>query len=122
MIVSQIYHSREDRIKDIHTDADRVQYDGKDEDRIQQLVDVLTEYNENLENELLNYLEEMNADADEDSVQRMRYARQMVVEKWALAQAALSKAAWVLRIDGNVAYERCINALKSDDAMDMRGL
>jgi hypothetical protein len=69
-----------------------------------------------------NYLAEIDRPVDEDSDSRMRYARREVVEKWAYAQAALSKVAWVLRFDGNAAFERLINAVKDGDTIDMRGL
>ena len=59
---------------------------------------------------------------DEDSESRMSYARREVIEKWAYAQAALSKVAWVLRFDGNAAFERLINSIKDGKVIDMRGL
>ena len=52
----------------------------------------------------------------------MSYARREVIEKWAYAQAALSKVAWVLRFDGNAAFERLINSIKDGKVIDMRGL
>lgn len=120
--VSKIYHSREDRISDLHDDKERVQYDADDVERIQNITNVIDEYEEELAAALDDYVEELESEVDEDSESRMRYARQMVVEKWALTQGALSKVAWALRFDGNQAYERMINALKTGEAMDMRGL
>jgi hypothetical protein len=120
--VSQIYHSREDRIKELHNESERVQYDGDDIKRVVDVTETFDHHGEQLWDALEDYAEELASEVDEDSESRMRYARQNVVEKWAFAQAALSKVAWVMRIDGNHAYERLINAIKSDEAIDMRGL
>lgn len=122
MVISRIYHSREDRISDFHGDSERVQYDGKDGDRINEVSDTLDTHEANLFCALEDYIQEVNAPVDEDSESRMRYARREVIEKWAMAQAALSKVAWVLRFDGNTAYERMLNAIKTGEAVDMRGL
>lgn len=122
MTVSQIYHSREDRINDLHSDSERVQYDKDDFKRVTDVTETFDQYGEQLWDALEDYIEELGSEVDEDSESRMRYARQMLVEKWAYAQAALSKVAWVMRIDGNLAYERLINAVKSDEPIDMRGL
>lgn len=122
MTISKIYHSREDRISDLHSDVERVQYDEDDVERIQTVTNVVDEYEEALAESLDDYVSELESEVDEDSDRRMQYARQMVIEKWALAQGALSKVAWTLRFDGNVAYERMINALKTGAAVDMRGL
>jgi hypothetical protein len=121
-MVSKIYHSREDRINDLHRDKERVQYDGDDIARVESVMDTFDEFAEGLYDALTTYSKELGAEVDEDSESQMRYARQNVVERWALAQGALSKVAWCLRIDGNTAYEKMIEALKSDQAMDMRGL
>ena len=122
MVVSRIYHSREDRINELHGDSERVQYDGKDAERINEVSDTLDTHEANLFVALEEYMNELGAPVDEDSDSRMRYARREVIEKWALAQAALSKVAWVLRFDGNAAYERMLNAIKTGEAVDMRGL
>ena len=121
-IISRIYHSREDRIAQLHGEEERVQYDGNDWGRIHDAVDVLSEHNENLENALCDYADETNTPVDEDSDAKMAYARREVIEKWAYAQAALSKVAWGLRFDGNAAYERLINAINEGGTIDMRGL
>jgi hypothetical protein len=122
LTVTKIYHSREDRIGDLHTDAERVQYDGKDAQRIQDVAETLTQFTVGLIDSLGSYRDEVIAPVDEDSESRMGYARRDLIEKWAMTQGALSKIAWALRFDGNTAYERAINAFKSDEAMDMRGL
>jgi len=120
--VSRIYHSREDRISELHNDKERVQYDKDDIIRLENVSEVLDTHEANLFEALEDYIKELESPVDEDSESRMRYARQMIVEKWAFAQAALSKVAWVMRIDGNQAYERLLNAVKTDKPIDMRGL
>jgi glycerate-2-kinase len=120
--VSRIYHSREDRISDIHGENDRVQWSGDELDKISELSKVVEQYSGKLTESVTEYHQAVAQDADEDYERNLRYARQEMIEKWALAQAAISKVAYVLRFDGNTAYERMINALKSGDAVDMRGL
>lgn len=124
MTISRIYHSREDRINEIHGRDERVSYDdpAKDYERVTACTDLVGEYTDDLMEALDEYSSEIIAPVDEDSESRMRYARQTIVEKWALAQGAISKVAWVLRINGNDAYEKMIEAIKTGAAMDMRGL
>lgn len=125
MVTGKIYYSREDRIRDLHGDEDRVSWDNptSDYEKINGCIDVLDEYIEELGGAAEDYASEViSADADEDAPARMAYARRELIESWALAQAALSKFAYVLRFDGNQAYERMINALKGGGAVDMRGL
>lgn len=114
-VVSKIYHSREDRISELHDGHERINYDGKDKERIEEITNVFDEYGEKFCDSLDKYVE---SEDDEE----LEYNRRNAIECWALAQAALSKAAWVLRFDGNKAYERMINALKTGAAADMRGL
>jgi hypothetical protein len=121
-MISRIYHSREDRINDLHTDEERVQYDAKDINRIDGVNDCVDEYVDELCTALEGYVDVLKGEPDEDTTSQMSYARREVIEKWALAQGALSKVAWVLRFDGNQAYERMIQSLQTSSAMDMRGL
>jgi hypothetical protein len=120
--ISRIYHSREDRVAELHSDDERVQYDKGDVDRITQVMDVLGEHSDNLLDALDDYSLEASSPVDEDSDSRMAYARRELIEKWAYSQGALSKVAWALRFDGNVAFERLINAIKNGETIDMRGL
>lgn len=113
--VSRIYHSREDRIADLHSGTERINYDGKDKPRIEEVTVIVDEYADKLCEALDKYVE---SEDDEE----LDYNRRNVIECWALAQAALSKTAWVMRFDGNMAYERMINALKTGASADMRGL
>jgi hypothetical protein len=121
-MIQKIYYSREDRINDIHDAKERVQYDGDDTRRVTSALELFDEYADKLYDGLEEYISEIKSEVDEDSESRMRYARQQVVEKWAMMQAALSKVAWVLRIDGNTAYERMINSIRTEEPLDMRGL
>ena len=118
--VSRIYHSREDRISELHDANDRLNYDGKDHMRAEDAANVLDEYT-NKCCEAIDAYSEAAGDADQ-SPEELDYARRNAIECWALAQAALSKVAWLMRFDGNKAYERMINALKTGAAADMRGL
>ena len=113
--VSKIYHSREDRIAELHDGNERIQYDGKDGVRITNMADCVDDYVSQFCDSCDQYI-----DSEDDREQEIN--RCNLIERWALAQAALSKAAWVMRLDGNIAYERMINALKTGAAVDMRGL
>jgi hypothetical protein len=115
MLVSKIYHSREDRVAELHDDVDRIQYDGQDGKRILELSDTVDQLTEKLCDALDQF-----TDSEDD--EELEYNRRTIIERWAIAQAAVSKVAWVLRFDGNVAYERMINAIKTGAAADMRGL
>lgn len=115
MLVSKMYHSREDRIAELHDGSERLNYDGQDAERITAVTDTVEDYAVKLCVALDKYTE---SEDDEE----LEYNRRNAIECWALAQAAISKAAWVMRFDGNVAYERMINALKDGSAADMRGL
>jgi hypothetical protein len=121
-MVSRIYHSREDRLSDLHADKERVQYDKDDLERIDDFSVIVDEYADELCSALEGYIEAIEAPVDEDTESRVSYARREVIEKWALMQGAVSKVAWGLRFDGNQAYERMIDAMKAGAAMDMRGL
>lgn len=113
--VSKIYHSREDRIADLHDGNDRIQYDGNDGQRLDEVMGCIDDYVGQLYDAMDRYM-----DSEDD--RELEVNRCNVIECWSLAQAALSKAAWVMRFDGNKAYERMINSMKTGAAADMRGL
>jgi hypothetical protein len=115
MLISRIYHSREDRVADLHDSNEQLNYDGHDGERLTDVADVV----DDLVGKFCEALDKYVESEDDDELE---YNRRNAIERWALAQAALSKAAWVMRLDGNVAYERMINALKDGSAADMRGL
>jgi hypothetical protein len=122
-LIGKLYHSREDRVAELNDELSRVQYDNLENDlaRIEEAGGAFVEYVDGLEDAITEYMESMQ-DTSEDAPSRMGYARRDLIEKWTLTQATLSKVAWVLRIDGNDAYQRMINALKNGEAVDMRGL
>lgn len=124
MPMDKLYHSREDRIADLHPEEDRVDFSDADRDaeKIEEAALTLDEHINSLEEALAIYSAELSAEIDEDSAAAMSYARRDMIEKWAMAQAALSKVGYVLRFDGNAAFQRIINALKDGQEVDMRGL
>lgn len=113
--VSKIYHSREDRIAELHDGNDRLQYDGNDERRIVEVMDCVDDYIGQMYDAMDRYM-----DSEDD--RELEVNRCNLIERWALSQAALSKLAWVMRFDGNGAYERMLNSMKTGAAADMRGL
>jgi hypothetical protein len=125
VIIGKIYHSREDRIAELNSEEARVQYKSATDDakRIQDAFECVDENINELDSAVADYLERIcTTDDDEDSPSLIRYSRRELVERWAFAQGALSKLAWVLRIDGNEATQRLVNALKEGKSMDMSGL
>lgn len=121
--IPKVYYSREDRVGELNDEMARVQYDNLENDieRIEEASGAFFDYSDELSDRIDKYLEAMSGE-DEDASSVMAYSRRELIEKWALTQATLSKIAWVLRIDGNDAYQRMMNALKSGEAVDMRGL
>lgn len=123
-LIGKIYFSREDRIAEILSEDARVQYQDANEDanRIQDAFGGLAEKIDELDDAVCDYLEVTLEDPDEDSAAKISYHRRQLIEQWTLAQGSLSKLAWVLRIDGNEAVQRMLNAFHSEQAMDMSGL
>lgn len=117
------YNSREEAVASVASDAERVQYDEGDADRIKDVAATFTHHAVELIESLGAYSKETQAEIDEDSELRMGYARRDLIEKWATAQLALSKIAFVIRVDGNTAYDRLVAALNIEGGnIDMRGL
>lgn len=123
MTVTRIYHSREDLIARLNNENDRVQWQDTEEDeaKIASASEAVAEFAEKLDAAVEDYLNAMYEE-DEDAPAHMGYSRREMIERWALMQASLSKLAWVLRFDGNEAYQRMINSLDKGDAVDMSGL
>ena len=129
--VIKVFYGREDRIAELNEEIDRVDYKdtSADAEKIDLAYDTIFDYTGELEEKVSDYLA---ASAEVDAVEEgeeadearagLLIARTELVETWALTQAALSKFAWVLRIDGNEAYHRMIDALKNRDTVDMRNL
>lgn len=118
-----MYNTREEAVASVADDSCRVQYDGKDYDRIKDIAGTLTHHMVELIESLGAYADETVTEVDEDSDSRMGYARRDLIEKWSTAQLALSKIAFVIRADGQTAYERLVAALNIEDGViDMSGL
>lgn len=122
-LIGKAYYSREDRVGELNNELCRVQYNDVDDDvkRVGEAYDAFDVYSEELCEAIEQYIDAMQ-EMGEDAPSIMGYARRELIEKWALTQATLSKIAWVLRVDGNDAYQRMINALHTGEAVDMRGL
>lgn len=122
-MVTKIYHSREDLVARLNSDSDRVQWQNTEEDekKIADVLETIVEYAEKLDAAGGDYLDSMYED-DEDAPSHMSYSRRELIERWALMQAALSKLAFVMRFEGNDAYQRMIESLDKGHSVDMRGL
>lgn len=117
------YNNREAAAANLSEESQRVQYDKGDLNRVADATAVVTQHTVDLIETLGHYAKETQAEVNEDSEARMGYARRSVIEKWATAQLALSKVAFVLRIDGDAAYRRLVEALSTENGnIDMRGL
>lgn len=121
--VVQIYHSRESRVGDLCEEEDRVQLEDAREDveKLKSAFGILFEQTDDLDSKGEDY---MLALLDEDGYNYVpiRTARNELIESWANAQLALSRLAWVLRLDGNDAYQRMVNARKHGLVVDMSDL
>lgn len=117
------YNSREEAVSSVSEDGQRVQYDEGDADRIKDVAGTFAHHTVELIESLGAYAAETKTEVDEDSELRMGYARRDLIEKWAVAQLALSKVAYIIRVDGNQAYDRLVAALNIEGGnIDMRGL
>jgi hypothetical protein len=117
------YNTREEAVASIADDSCRVQYDEGDYERIKDIAGTLTHHMVELIESLGAYADETRSEVDEDSESRMAYARRDLIEKWALSQLALSKVAFVIRTDGDTAFNRVVAALNIEGGnIDMRGL
>lgn len=121
-IDSRLYFSREDRVGDIYSHDDRVQYKDVAEDyaAVEEVIDHLDLAAGDLYSSVDEYfgaLQMPNA-----TPELIKSNRAALVHHWAEAQEALSRLGWVLRIDGNDAFQRIVEAKKNDLLPDMKGL
>lgn len=118
----KMYYSREDRLGDIFNENERAQYQkpGEDYQKASDTLEALDESLDDLYEQLIQYFTAV--EARDNDPQNIAFKRAEMVEGWSKAQAILSKFAYVLRIDGNDAYQRLINAIKEGNAVDMTGL
>jgi hypothetical protein len=115
--------NREEAVTLLSDEQQRVQYDEGDAERIIDVTGTFTHHAVELIGSLGDYAKETESEVDEDSESRMGYARRELIEKWAAAQLALSKIAFVIRLDGDAAYDRLVSALNIEGGnIDMRGL
>jgi hypothetical protein len=123
--VSRIYHSREDRVAEFHDkERDRLSTDPHHDSLLaDNLASDVWDYMEQLVSRLDNYADTCEGNRNEDDWDsRVEYARREVIERWAAAQSILSKVAFAMRFDGNLAFERLMDTLGTDVPVDMRGL
>lgn len=119
-MATQMYYSREDRIAEINGPEERVQYQDPGEDEFKSLDPVYATAEALLE--LEHSVQTFFTECKEGPPSAIKKSREELVYNWALAQASLSKVAWVLRIDGNDALQRLVTAIKNRNTVDMEGL
>lgn len=113
--------TRETMLSGICSDDHRVQYDGKDDPRIADIASGFTQAAVSMIESLGKYRDAMGAELNEDSADSMKEARYDVIYAFAMAQAAVSKVAWGLRIDADEAYKRALETA-TDDMPDLSDL
>jgi len=120
MSIVPLYYSRELRIAEISDESDRVQYFDVQEDEARILAPI--EATSEVLKQLLMDLEQYFADIRDGDPSEIRQSRIPLVYDWAMLQAVVSKLAWVLRIDGNEAFQRLVDSIKNNREADMEGL
>ena len=112
--------TREQLVMEICGEDAKLQYDGKDEDRVANLAAQFTQSSMLM----LEALGQFNAvaamDVDENSADMMKGARADVVMAWGALAVAVSKIAGVMRIDGDETFNRILNVVDEDP--DVSGL
>lgn len=114
--------SRETMVMDLCTQDDRLQYDGEDGKRIAGVAAQFTQSAMLMIEALGAFSDASKAPIDENSADLMKGARADVVIAWGALQAATSKIAGVMRIDGDTAFERLLTVAHSDEEPDVSGL
>lgn len=108
-------NNREEILSKLMDDDARVQYDDKDGDRIYAIAASFAETGTALMENLARYKEALEAPVNENSADAMKEARYNLVYSWTMAQAAVSKIAWGLRIDGDDAFKTAVEATAAGD-------
>lgn len=121
MTTNKIYYSREDRIADIYSDDERVQYQDAQEDldKLDEPFDALDFEIDNLYQQIPYFFHVVNMGEGPETI---KLRREAMVAAWAQAQAALSRIGWILRIDGNEAFQRVVDARHNDTVPNLSGL
>lgn len=114
--------SRETIIGDMSKEDERVQYDDRDVERLMDVGDAVISHITDFLSSLDNYIGALNAPVDEDSKLNMAEARMRLVEKFAIATCALAKAGWIIRVDGDEAFQRTAESIKTGKALNLAGL
>lgn len=115
-------NSREAMLGAIAHEDQRVQYDGKDEDRIFKVAEALAEASVATLSSLGTYQDVLKQPVDENTADLMKEARYNTVYAFTIMQAAVSKMAWALRIDGDEAFSRAVEAFQKDEEPELSGL
>lgn len=110
--------NREQLLAKVCDDSHRLQYDGNDETRLMLLSAAFTDASVAMIEALGQFSDAAKAPVDENSADTMKGARYDAVAAWTMAQAAISKIAYVLRIDGEEAYRRSIKAYEEGGSED----
>jgi hypothetical protein len=113
---------REELIDKLAPTDDRLEYDEHDEAKIVETANRYTQTTVLLLEAIGKYVETMRLPIDENSADLMKEARYDVVYSWAVAQAAVSKIAWMMRIDGDEAYGRIMDGAMSEEHPDLHDL
>jgi hypothetical protein len=115
--------SRERMLGEICNPDDQVQYDGRDEVRIALGAQFLTEAAVMSIEGLAKYRDAINLpETDENTADLIKDARYDAILGLGTLQIALSKIAWVLRVDFDEAYKRCLEAGPTEEHPDLHGL
>jgi hypothetical protein len=107
--------SREYLLKEIIPETSRVQYDDLDGMRLFTLGNQVTNASVMLIEALGAYRDVITAEINEDSAEETKKARYDLIRAWGLAQASLSKIAFVNRFDGDEAYRRTLDCPEDED-------
>lgn len=126
-MIIKTFYGREDRVAELLDEEDRVQYKNTEEDckKVDEVLGLVMNNVFALEDKVDDYVAAMSEDdetEDNESMAGLTITRNELIEQWALAQASLSKFAWVLRIDGNEAFHRMLDSMKNRNTVDMSGL
>jgi hypothetical protein len=107
--------TREQKLTKVLPEASRVQYDDLDSMRLFSLGNQVTDASVMLIQALGAYRDVIAAEITEDSAEETKKARYDLIRAWGLAQAAISKVAFVTRFDGEEAYDRTIACPDDED-------
>lgn len=115
-------NNREQLLSKVCSDDHRLQYDGNDGTRMTMLATAFTDASVAMIEALGAFNNAAEAPVSDTSADEMKAARYDAVSAWTMAQAAVSKVAFVLRIDGEEAYRRAIKAVENEEDPEFSGL